>query len=405
MAGTGRCRCIEAGRLSTCTSCGAISGSACAYPEGIGVGCLNSPVTAVTAEVFSKGGETSSEPIIGTESENVLPSGALAVVYGAGGTGKTTLVLDVALHLATGSPWLGLDVPRRRRVLWIENEGPRGPFRQKVSAKLTGWQGPELDGHLLIVEEPWSRISLGRDTTRERLATLMEHEQVDVLIAGPVQRLGVEGGGTPAEVAAFLTLVDDLRARLRRSVAVVLIHHENKAGGLSGAWDGVTDLTLHVLAGQHGRTRISWEKARWASTVHRTSWNLAWAEAMGFVLAESTERTDAAIGADILAFIRANPGASWNEVDEGVTGKSARKRAVRVRLEEAGDIRRDRGRNGGMALFASTEAIDADLSPTPGEEQGGRLRPASPHRGDAEGTRSSPATPGPLTAICPEGVR
>ena len=73
--------------------------------------------------------------------------------------------------------------------------------------------------------------------------------------------------GTLQQVRDFMLLVDHVRyLRLAAASAVVLIHHENKGGAVSGAWEGVGDTLFHVQGQGHGRTRlfIRW-KARWSS--------------------------------------------------------------------------------------------------------------------------------------------
>jgi hypothetical protein len=97
----------------------------------------------------------------------------------------------------------------------------------------------------------------------------LEYE-VDVVILGPVATLGLLGGGTPTEVRDFERLVQDMRAAVGRPVAVVLAHHDNKAGQVSGAWGPVPDLLVQVSGQGHGRRRLHWQKARWASRRSRT---------------------------------------------------------------------------------------------------------------------------------------
>ena len=91
----------------------------------------------VTAEEFASVDEPSADMLIGySDDDAAAVAGGTVVNYGAGGAGKTTLTLDLAVHMATGTNWLGLTVPRPVRILVVENDGPRGRFRRKVRAKL-----------------------------------------------------------------------------------------------------------------------------------------------------------------------------------------------------------------------------------------------------------------------------
>jgi hypothetical protein len=68
------------------------------------------------------------------------------------------------------------------------------------------------------------------------LAGIIEEQEIDMLVVGPLTRVGMDAAGTLQEVAAFTDLVSDVRWRSGRRLAVLLIHHENRAGTVSGAW-------------------------------------------------------------------------------------------------------------------------------------------------------------------------
>ena len=147
-----------------------------------------------------------------------------------------------------------------------------------------------------------------------------------------MQRLGVEGGGTPEQIQAFVGFLELIRSEIARPLAFVLIHHENKAGDVSGAWEGVTDTIVHVQARGNGRTAIVWRKARWASALHGANWNLDWRDGEGFALDERPETTDDDIREHLLALVRESPGKSWNKYDELCRGNATKKRTIRDQL-------------------------------------------------------------------------
>ncbi|WP_333839293.1 AAA family ATPase [Novosphingobium sp.] len=61
-----------------------------------------------------------------------LPKQGIAAVYGHPGTGKSFLALDMAAHVASGSPWAGRHV-ERGLVLYVVAEGQTG-FRNRLFA-------------------------------------------------------------------------------------------------------------------------------------------------------------------------------------------------------------------------------------------------------------------------------
>lgn len=233
--------------------------------------------------------EATPEPLVGSGDRKFLAVGGSLVVYGAGGVGKTTLTIDLAWHLAAGRPWLGFDVPRPTRVLLLENEGPRAEFRLKLARKENHWDGPSPSERLFVVEDPWRRVNFSVTTLADALAAAIAAHEVDVLVAGPIRRLGLEGGGTPAEAVAFMALVEDLQATCGRPLAVVLVHHENKGGDISGAFEAEFDTVVHLDGtNERHRSAMRVRKARWSSAIHGATLTLAWVpEGEGFVVVHS----------------------------------------------------------------------------------------------------------------------
>jgi hypothetical protein len=170
------------------------------------------------------------------------------------------------------------------------------------------------------------------------LRTLLEELEIDVIAAGPVQRLGIQGGGTPEEVSAFIYNLELVRAELERPVGAMFYHHENKAGDVSGAWEGVPDTLAHVQARGNGATRLFWQKVRWGSTLHGKAWTLLWREGESFELDESPEISDEDVVESILAAVREAPGSGWNTIEGLVNGGATRKREIRDGLLASGDL-------------------------------------------------------------------
>jgi hypothetical protein len=120
-------------------------------------------------------------------------------------------------------------------------------------------------------------------------------------------------------------------------VSIVVLHHENRAGQISGAWEGVPDLLVHVQAQGNGRTRLHWQKARWSSSLHGTTSVLAWGDGESFELQERPELDDDTLAGLILEHVRRNPGTGWTKVEEATPGRNRQDRmAVRDRLLASG---------------------------------------------------------------------
>lgn len=244
-------------------------------------------VRIVDFTTFVSQTEPSSEPLLGTADNTLLPLGGTLMMYGDGGAGKTTLTIDAVSHLASGASWLGIPVERPVRTLLIENEGPRGKFRQRLSEKHASWNGhAPFSPNVSVLEEPWTRFTLRDPAHRLALASTVDAEEIDLVVMGPLVTLGMVGGGTPDEVIAFEELLLETRTLIARSVSLWIIHHENKAGDVSGAWERVPDALCHVQALGNGHTRLVWQKARWADDYHKTKLDLVWAEGRSFTIRE-----------------------------------------------------------------------------------------------------------------------
>ena len=272
------------------------------------------------------------------DGSSVIPADGTVLVYGDGGAGKTTITIDLAFKLAAGEPWLDLVNPSRPvRVLVIEAEGPRQEFRRKLERKLAHHGTDTLDGRVLILEDPWAEFSFADEAQRRALALAIVEHDADLLVVGPVASVGMVGGGTPDEIRAFEQLLRDVRARLERPLAILLVHHENRAGQVSGAWERVPDTLLHVIGQGHGRTRICWQKARHSSALHGTTTQLVWADGESFTVEAKPEVSDDTIAAGLLAAVREHPGSSWEKIRNLRDGKGNKR--VRGNLNDLKNIR------------------------------------------------------------------
>ena len=287
---------------------------------------------------FAAVDEATAVPLIGDENTCLLSHGGMMKFYGDGGAGKTTLEVDFLLHLATATDWLGLAIPERAKILIIENEGPRGMFRKKLRRKLEAWEGPEVGEQIHVFEDPWALFTFGEEVFRSELRKIIEQFEFDVVAAGPVQRLGIKGGGTPEEVSAFILDVELVRQHVERPVAAVLVGHENKAGDVAGAWEGVPDTLCHVSNRGNGKTHIHWQKVRWGPSLHGKSWDLAWAENEGFEIVERIERTEEEIRDDLIAYLEEHSESGWGSVRDAVEGRGELLQKVRNDLLGDGTI-------------------------------------------------------------------
>ena len=239
-------------------------------------------ISILSVEEFIAQEESDAVALVGDEDAPLIAEGMDVMFYGDGGAGKTSLGIDLAWHLAAGRDWLQMTVRRPVHVLLIEAEGPRPLYRKKLARKAAAWTGGPLDGRVTVFARPWAQFRFDSESWRAALAAEIKRLQIDVVIAGPLVQLGMDAAGTLQEVRAFMRLIGEVRRQCERSLTIVLAHHENKGGAVSGAWEGAGDTLLHVMAAGNGHTVIYVQKARWASNLHHTTIKLAWTDGEGF---------------------------------------------------------------------------------------------------------------------------
>jgi AAA domain-containing protein len=236
------------------------------------------------AQDFAAVEEPGAEPLVGANGEVLISEDGNVMFYGDGGASKTTLSID----LAAGDPWLDAPVPRPARVLIIEAEGPRPLFRQKLRRKLEGWDGSDVGDRLYVLEAPWAEF---RFPDAEEIAALVGEYEIDALIVGPLTRVGMDELGTLQQVRDFMDkAVKPFRAATGRRLTIVLVHHENKGGAVSGAWEGAGDTLFHAQVHARGKTILTVQKARWSSEWHKRTLELGWTDGEGFEVIEEEER-------------------------------------------------------------------------------------------------------------------
>jgi hypothetical protein len=299
---------------------------------------------------FADENEEGAAPLLGDDDEILIAEDADVMSYGDGGAGKTTLMNDLALHLAAGDAWLGVPAGRACGVGIVENEGPRPLFRKKLRRKIRGWTGSDIGGRLLMLKDPWGGVALDKEQVRVALAAAIAEHELDVVFIGPVTRSGMNDAGTLQQVVEYTKLLADVRIRSGRRVTFVLVHHENRAGQVSGAWEGAVDTLFHVQAQGHGQTRLFIQKARWGGAYHKQKLQLVWTEGGGFDVTDEEERDDNAVADEILEFVLNHGGTGWNKVDQAVAGKGDRLRTIRDGLLDGGRLV-NRGSDARMKLW------------------------------------------------------
>jgi len=187
--------------------------------------------------------------------KGVLPKADLGVMYGASGSGKSFVAMDLALAIARGAPWRERRV-RQARVMYLAAEGGGG-----VAMRLRAY----ADHHML----PLDAAPLG---VMDGVPSFMDIEDVAEIVdavrsAGGVDLIIVD---TFAQVTAGANenAGEDMGKALRHArklrehtgAMILLIHHSGKDVARGGrGWSGIKaacDVELEVLRSEETDVRM-----------------------------------------------------------------------------------------------------------------------------------------------------
>jgi AAA domain/DnaB-like helicase N terminal domain len=275
--------------------------------------------------------------------DRLLLEGAIAALVGAYKRGKTWLLLDMAISVASGRPLFGeFEATQGPVVLIVEESGERAlHHRLAMLTRGRAVAGAELREHLHYAAN--RRVRLDDPAWRGRLIATVERLEPKLLILDPLVRVkGNADENSQAEMAPVLDFLRDLREA--GGGAVLFSHHtghDNRGrmrgtSDLEGYWESKLVLNaeegsaLVDLRAQHREAEDS-PQLRY----RRVSDDLT--DSLRLVLVEEAADAEQDALEELLSAVRFKPGRSCNELAKAV-GKRRQDTASRLKkLEEAGD--------------------------------------------------------------------
>lgn len=173
------------------------------------------------------------EPLlnIATLIKGVLSVGALSVIYGESGCGKTFAALDLALHIAAGWPWFGRKTTRMG-VVYIAGEGG-GAIMNRLAAFKLHHDGQSYEGRLpfAVILSQVNLLDPHADIPdliwRIGICAELSATPVGLVVVDTVSR-ALPGGeeNSSEDMTTFIDNVDRIRAATHAHVG--LVHHSGK---------------------------------------------------------------------------------------------------------------------------------------------------------------------------------
>jgi len=165
--------------------------------------------------------------------QGLIPGAEISVLVGTAGTGKTWLAFQLAVALALGEPFLGIET-RAARVGIVELENPMIKVRERLDAVLEGREQDEqhraLDSLSILARDTLGRRRLKMADDWRAVARWIRAAKLDVVIVDSLQR--THGGDEMGELAGCVTAYE--RVLDATSAAIVPLHHERKPAQENG---------------------------------------------------------------------------------------------------------------------------------------------------------------------------
>lgn len=183
--------------------------------------------------------------------KNVLEVGGLAMLVGESGIGKSFVVIDIAVSVALGEPWLDLPTAQGP-VFVIAGEGYSG-FRNRLKA-ISKHRERSLRGEPIFFSN--AAISLNDPasvlTARKTIESLKEkHGEPALIIIDTLHRnAGGADENSAKDISAVLKEIDTKLRVFAKSCAVLIVHHsghgeKSRARGSSSLYGAMdTELML-----------------------------------------------------------------------------------------------------------------------------------------------------------------
>ncbi len=156
--------------------------------------------------------------------DRVFEMGDKTELIGGSKRRKSFAAIEIALHVATGRDWVGLKIPQRRRVQYVNLELKAGWIHRRIRRACVahGIAPADLRGWLSVVNARGQGAKV-----RAQLVELARQDRAELVIIDPRYKLHLPGEAENAAegIAGILDLLDRVA---ESGPAVLVVHHDPK---------------------------------------------------------------------------------------------------------------------------------------------------------------------------------
>ena len=193
--------------------------------------------------------------------KDILIDGGIATIYGESGSTKSFLAIDLAMHLATGSEWFGLEVNRGIPIIYTALEGFRG-----VVKRIKGWcKKNEISPSNIFIDH--DSLLLGEQGSVESFINYYKannfHRGMIIIDTFNMACPNIEENSAK-EMSGVITKAKLIAEKLNSTV--LIIHHSGKdeSRGMRGSSSlkASMDTIIYVKQDSNGNCEWSLEKSK-----------------------------------------------------------------------------------------------------------------------------------------------
>jgi RecA-family ATPase len=200
--------------------------------------------------------------------DQLISAGSVSMFYGEPGSKKTYALLSLAVCVALGKFWLGLEV-QPQKVLFVDEESGERRLALRLGAAIRGELGDEATPLEFV---SLAQFKLDNKDDRKELQQLIEETEAGLVVIDALADVMDGDENSKQDTQPVFTALRKI-AELT-SAAIIVIHHSNKSGGYRGssAIKGALDLMVKIES-EDGSNWINFksEKSRDGAAVNLTA--------------------------------------------------------------------------------------------------------------------------------------
>lgn len=198
--------------------------------------------------------------------DNLIRPKSVSCFFGESGSKKSYSIIDMAVCVAAGKPWLGF-ATEQQNVLYIDEETNEDEFSGRLAEVL---RGEYCDENTPVCFVSLSGLLLDNHTDLTFLELLIEQQHAGLVILDALTDIMTGDENSKQDTQPIFTALKQIA--VRTDAAIIVIHHAGKSGDYRGssAIKGAVDLLIKVES-EHGKNVINFksEKVRYGEA---TSW-------------------------------------------------------------------------------------------------------------------------------------